>query len=192
MEFSRHPPHLQQNLQYRTPSLLMDLLRPHLPATVLDIVDLGCGTGLCGALLKAYAGRLDGVDISPAMLEQAKQKKLYDSLACVDIGEFLRRSECCYGLAVAADVFVYIGDLSDIFAAAGKVLKEGGLFAFSVEESEQEDIVLRASRRFAHSPAYLQRTADAHGFVIDEMAREVIRQDNGADVYGYLVVMHRL
>ncbi|WP_394777403.1 methyltransferase, partial [Undibacterium sp.] len=187
--------HLQQNLQYRTPALLVELLTPHLPPGPLDIVDLGCGTGLCGVLLKPYAGTLDGIDLSTAMLEQAKQKNIYDSLACTEISEFLGRLPQRYDVALAADVFVYIGDLSGIFSAASKALKAGGLFAFSVEEaaeSEQQDVVLRASRRFAHSLAYLHRMAGEHGFAIDEMARRVVRQDDGVDLHGYLAVMHRL
>ncbi|MES2069520.1 MAG: tetratricopeptide repeat protein [Pseudomonadota bacterium] len=188
--------HLLQGLQYRTPALLVDAVRQTareatVPATpaAWNIVDLGCGTGLCGPLLKPLAGRLVGVDISPNMLEQAAQKGLYDELVYGEIAGFLRQQRDCYDLVLAADVFVYIGDLAEVFAGARQGLKSGGIFGFSVEESDGDDIVLRASRRFAHSPSYLRKMAQEYGFILEKMDRCAIRQDEGQDVYGYLLVM---
>ncbi|WP_188564250.1 tetratricopeptide repeat protein [Undibacterium terreum] len=187
--------HLLEGLQYRTPALLVDMLREGLKAPslagTLDIVDLGCGTGLCGTLLKPFSRKLIGVDLSPNMLQQAAARNVYDTLACAEINQFLSdKPESC-DVVLAADVFVYVGDLAGIFAAARAALRSDGLFAFSVEESEQEEIVLRPSLRFAHSSAYLQRMAERHGFIIKKMDSRVIRQDDGADLYGFLVVLQR-
>ncbi|HTD05435.1 tetratricopeptide repeat protein [Undibacterium sp.] len=183
--------HLLDGLQYRTPALLVEMVKEFVPAGALDIVDLGCGTGLCGSLLKPLSRTLTGIDISPNMLDQAARRDVYDNLVCAEIVEFLGRSQDCCDVVLAADVFVYIGELAGIFAAAHRALRVGGIFAFSVEESEQDDVVLRISRRFAHSASYLRRVAQEHGFVMDTMDRRVIRQDDGMDLYGYLAVMHR-
>lgn len=182
--------HLLDGLQYQTPAILVEMVREFAPAGTLDIVDLGCGTGLCGSLLKPFAKTLTGVDISPNMLEQAGKRAVYDHLACAEIVEFLGQRKDCCDVVLAADVFVYLGELAGIFAAARQALRAGGIFAFSVEESEREDVVLRPSRRFAHAEAYLRRVAQEHAFIIDKIDRRVIRQDHGLDLYGYLVVMH--
>ena len=184
--------HLLQDLHYRTPALLVELVKPLAPAGALDIVDLGCGTGLCGPLLKPMSRTLIGVDISPNMLEQASQKNTYDNLVCAEITDFLVQGRDCYDVVLAADVFVYIGDLAGIFAAARQALRAGGIFGFSVEASGHEDVVLQASRRFAHSAGYLQRMAQEYGFAVGEMKSCVLRRDKGIALDGYLVVMHRL
>lgn len=82
----------------------------------LDILDLGCGTGLAGAWLKDYARTLVGVDISDKMVSIAKKKGLYEELHVNSIQNFLNKLDGNknFDLVVAADVLSYIGDLSDV------------------------------------------------------------------------------
>jgi predicted TPR repeat methyltransferase len=125
------------------------------------------------------------------MLEVARRRQIYDHLACSELIEFLRTQTGDFDLAVAADVFIYIGELSGVFQGVRAALRAGGSFAFSVEVSEEQDFVLRPTRRYAHSRAYLRGLAADHGFVLQSIEPHVIRQENGIDVVGDLAVLHR-
>jgi predicted TPR repeat methyltransferase len=181
--------HLLDVLHYQTPGLLVEVIRRCGVVGECDSVDLGCGTGLCGPLLRPLSHTLSGVDLSPNMLEKARQRKLYDQLACGELTEFLLQKMDCYDLAVAADVLVYIGDLFPVFHAVRSALRAGGVFGFSVEESEEKDFALCSSHRFAHSAAYVKRLAHETGFVVEKMEKGVIRFDGGVGINGYLVVL---
>ena len=184
--------HLVKTLGYRTPELLMTELRRAQPTSGGEVIDLGCGTGLCGPLLRPLARRLTGVDLSGLMLAKARELGLYDELVQADIATALQSQGQRFDIAIAADVFVYIGDLGAVFAATTAALRPGGLFAFSVEASEDgQDFLLGSKRRYAHSQAYLQRLADAHGLIMESATRSAIRKEGDEAVDGLLVVMRR-
>lgn len=183
--------HLVDVLGYRTPPLLVDALRPVLPHAPGDIVDLGCGTGLCGPLLRPLARRLVGVDLSDGMLERARTTGHYDALEAGELVAWLRATPERFDLAFACDVLIYLGDLAPVFAAVHAALRPGGLLAFSVERSDEAEVVLRPTRRYAHSQAYLERLAAAQGFVPLSIAGSVLRQDGDRPVDGWLVVLRR-
>ncbi len=182
--------HLVDVLRYRTPTLLVEALRRHLPAGELDVLDAGCGTGLCGPLLRPLACLLEGVDLSPHMLERARDTGLYDGLYCGDMVGYLRVRPASTDVIVAADVFVYVGDLKPVFSVARLALRGGGRFAFSVEEHEDtEAFMLRASGRYAHSRAGIEALAHSHGFIVHEITPGTLRQESGEDMRGLLVVL---
>jgi predicted TPR repeat methyltransferase len=185
--------HLLEVLQYQTPTMLVELLltawRANGASELCDTVDLGCGTGLCGPLLRPMSRTLCGVDLSPNMLEKARQRQVYDQLACDELSAYLQCNASRYDVALAADVFVYIGDLSAVFHGVRAALRPGGLFAFSLEGSDGEDFVLRPSRRFAHSESYVQRLALASGFVLEKIERRTLRHDDGIEIKGFLVIL---
>ena len=186
--------HLQNVLQYRAPQLLLAALDAQgvlAGQAVLDVLDLGCGTGLCGPLLRPYARTLAGVDLSGEMLEQARRREVYDELACADIVEFLQARAMPCGLLVAADVLVYFGDLQPVFRAARRALQDGGAFAFTVEAQEAGDYTLRSSGRYAHTRAYLEALAQAHGFQVRSMEQQVLRKDDGQDLTGLVAVFSK-
>jgi predicted TPR repeat methyltransferase len=183
--------HAVDILKYRTPRLLFAAIARLLPSSKLDILDLGCGTGLFGAQLHSRARTLTGVDLSPSMLRLARQRRIYDQLVCSDLIEFLQTQGGEFDLAVAADVFGYIGDLGPVFQGARRALRPGGLFCFSVEAGTEEDFVLQTNLRFAHADAYLRRLAQDHQFGLETIESQVLRQDDGADVVGHLVVLRR-
>ncbi len=124
-----------------------------------DTLDAGCGTGLCGPLLRSMSRDLTGVDLSPGMLEQAKKRAVYDTLTCEELTSFLRRFPAQFDLIVAADVFIYFGDLAPIFSGAALALRPGGIFACSTESWVGEQYRLQPSGRFAQSPAYVRAMA---------------------------------
>ena len=183
--------HLVEVLGYQTPAYLDDMLRRVAPASDLATVDLGCGTGLCAPYLKAYSRRLAGVDLSQQMLDKASERGLYDELACGDLISYLGDQHEAWDLAIAADVFVYIGDLAPVFVAAQRALRAGGRFCFSVEAGDGADYTLRASNRYAHTLAYLERLAAETGFTI--LAAEALeaRQENTAPIAALALILVR-
>jgi len=184
--------HLVDVLRYRTPALLADLLARHVPAQGLDILDLGCGTGLCGPLLRPLARRLEGVDLSAGMLTQARAQGVYDALTCAELTAFLRSAPARWDVLTAADVLVYVGALDGVFAAAREALRVDGLFVLSVEtlgEEGPEEYALRHSGRYAHTPRYLEALAGQHGFTLREMVPCTLREDSGSPVAGLLVAL---
>jgi predicted TPR repeat methyltransferase len=185
--------HLVEDLEYKTPTLLVDVMRTLATpgANSLDVLDLGCGTGLCGPLLRPFARTLVGVDLSPRMLAKARERGGYDELVCAEAAAYLAGQPPRFDVGVAADVLVYIGDLSEVFAGMRTVLRPGGWFGFSVEAGGGADFILQPSHRFAHSLGYLRRLAAVQGFTIQSLESRVIRKNRDRDVSGHLVVMQR-
>ena len=156
------------------------------------VLDLGCGAGLFAEAIRDRADAISGVDLSPAMIEQARAKRLYRRLAAAELTEFLAAEPAeSADLAAAADVFVYIGDLEPVFAQVFRVLRPGGLFAFTTQSGPAEKFALGEDLRFCHSEAYLHGLAAAHGFAVVELFAASTRRDRGADVPGWAVVLRK-
>jgi predicted TPR repeat methyltransferase len=157
------------------------------------VLDLGCGTGLVGKRFRDIAESLTGVDLSPKMIEKCRSENTYDLLYVDEVVNFLRSRVNAYDLAVAADVFIYIGELSSVFTAASNALEHRGLFAFSIEAAnEDETYTLHSHLRYAHSIGYIQRLSAIHGFEELVSRRTVIRTEGGKPVNGYVVVLRNL
>jgi predicted TPR repeat methyltransferase len=182
--------HLTERLEYRVPQMVADAVAALGPAP-LDIVDLGCGTGLCAPLLRAHARRLDGVDLSMNMLERAHRLELYDDLACGELVEYLHERPQTFDVAVAADVLIYFGELATVFAAVRRSLRSGGRFVFSLEDGDGASYVLRSTCRYAHARGYVESVAAAQGFEVERIDTVVLRTESRADVAGHLVVLRR-
>lgn len=181
-------------LQYRTPELLHELVhRLAAPsAKSLDVIDLGCGTGLCAPLFRGMARALHGVDLSPRMIEKARERNSYDTLEVGDIAASLRSRTGAWDMAIAADVFVYLGDLREVFVACSAALRPGGFFAFSVEAGDDGDaFVLRQTGRYAHALRYIRELAATAGFQETGHRHAVVRREHGADVHGHLFLLRR-
>jgi predicted TPR repeat methyltransferase len=177
------------NLKYRIPGQLADTVKRFVTSGGLDILDMGCGTGLMGEHLRPLARTLTGVDLSPKMLEKARRRGVYETLIADDLVKYVSGQRQAYDLVVAADVFIYIGDLSAVFMAVRTALKDGGLFGFSVEEAETDNFVLKQTLRYGHSVGYLRALAEQNGFVVQLFEPTVIRQDFGTNIGGYLTLM---
>ena len=150
-------------LGYDVPRQLADLVRPHLGDRKLDILDVGCGTGLCGLHIAPHAQTLTGVDLSPKMLELARQRNLYHHLFCQEITDFLHTSSARADLLLAADVLIYFGDLSALFQGFTRALNPGGILALSIELTEGQPHRLLPSGRFAHDPQHVRTIAAQNG-----------------------------
>jgi predicted TPR repeat methyltransferase len=183
---------------YFAHTLVADALHAHAPQGGLDILDIGCGTGLVGAGVRGSARRLDGVDLSPAMLEKAQVKSIYDRLEQADIVAFLFAHKDSYDAILGAAVLIHFGDLGAVFQAAAHSLRANGLFVFTLFAGETEDFAAAASDRlaqsgcYAHSVTYIERLARENGFSVQELKQVLHEQDqDGNPVPGLLVVLRR-
>ena len=182
-----------RQLHYGAPAILRDLaaLVGVSGETALDILDLGCGTGLAGVAFKDVASRLDGIDLSPAMIASAKARGVYDRLVVGDIETAIGTLEHRYNLILAADTLVYLGDLSLLFRAVADVLVPEGLFLFTVEREAGETFALGPKRRWRHSQAYLRAAAAGAGLEVAGLLECVPRTEAGKPVEGYAVALTR-
>jgi predicted TPR repeat methyltransferase len=180
-------------LEYRAPSLIAERVAQELGAAAanLTVLDAGCGTGLCGPLLRPYARRLVGIDLSPRMLAQARERGGYDELVAAELTAFLAAGETPFDLIVSADTLVYIGDLEPFFAGAARRLRRGGLLVFSVEHAVDLDDAhrfrLEPTGRYSHSKAAVARALASAGLLAGTMTEAALRKERGQPVAGLIV-----
>lgn len=172
---------MRGRLGYAAPGILRDLAGLLIdPSARFDFLDLGCGTGLSGLAFRPVARSLVGVDLSPRMLDMARELNIYDRLIEADV-ETLDIA-ATFDIIVAADVLVYLGDLAKLFAAVRARLKPEGLWLFTTEKSESPDFCLGEKRRYRHSGTYLREIADSHGFDVASLVECVTRYEAGVAV----------
>jgi predicted TPR repeat methyltransferase len=193
----RYDAALTEHLDYRAPALLRDAVEDAMraagrPVQFASMLDLGCGTGLAGAAFRAHVGRLAGVDISPAMIAQARAKEIYDRLAVAEILDFLAREPAhAHDLVLAADVLVYVSDLGPVALAVARVLAGPGLFAFTVETHRGEGVRLQETLRYAHGADHLRTALAGAGLALVQLAEVSARSENGVPVPGLLAIGQR-
>lgn len=185
-----YEPHLRTYLHYQVPEKLKDaIVKVGLAQSPLHILDLGCGTGLCGELFIEHAKELVGVDLSPKMLVLAEQKHIYQELIAADVLDYLGGQSGRFDLVLAADVLVYFGELRALLCGVRQALAVPGVFAFNVELGAESDFELTSSGRFAHDQAYLERLAAECGFEICLLEEAILRQQDNKPVNGYICIM---
>lgn len=187
---------LNERLNYRAPQLCADLLAQALgpAAAALDLLDAGCGTGLCGPLVAPWARTLVGVDLSAGMLAKARSKGVYQQLVKAELTAFLQDGPGQWDAIVCADTLCYFGDLRAVMAAAATALRPGGTLVFTVEalpdEASTEARIL-PSGRYAHGRAHLDDVMQAAGLQTLQVRHEHLRDEAGASVQGWLVSARR-
>ena len=178
-------------LGYAAPQILLGLAQMVMPGRDrLSVLDLGCGTGLAGVAFKPLAARLDGIDLSPAMIEKARGRGIYDHLSVADLESALAAQGPAYDLILAADTLVYLGDLEAVFRAAHARLAPDGFFLFTVEQAV-EGFELGPKRRWRHAEAYLRQLADDTGFMVAGLLAATPRHEAGQPVPGFAVALSR-
>src|SRR5262249_19007631 len=192
----RYDAALTEHLHYRGPALLRDavtsaLARLGRPMHFASLLDLGCGTGLAGAVFGPFAGRLVGVDLSQAMIARAEAKGVYDRLVVDNLSAFLVdeiAQAAKYDLILAADVFVYVNDLAAVLTDIARVLAPRGVVAFTVETHSGTGIALLPTLRFAHGEPYLRDAMAVAGLKLLALEQAAIRTEKGTPVAGLVVV----
>jgi predicted TPR repeat methyltransferase len=182
-----------KGLDYVAPELLSAALaeRIDFAKADLDILDAGCGTGLCGLLLRSSAKSLVGVDLSAGMLARARARKIYDELVEAELCAFMRSRPEAFDLVNCADTLVYFGDLADAADAARTCLRPRGIFGFTVEaeaDDSTRDFAIHTHGRYGHAGSYVEGTLRQAGFVAVEREAVILRKERGEDVRGHLVI----
>ncbi len=182
-------------LRYRAPELLREALGRAAGIERrerLAVLDLGCGTGLCGPLLRPLAGRLIGVDLSSKMLAQAAGRGVYDQLNCAELTQWLAACGEKFDVAMAADVLCYFGELAEVFGRVRDVLAPGGRFACSLEalkdEATRQPFALRPHGRYQHARTHVEAILAAARLRVIELSEAVLRYERGEPVAGHLVI----
>jgi predicted TPR repeat methyltransferase len=190
--------HLRE-LGYRAPQLAIDAFAADAgePRGDLDVVDAGCGTGLCGPLLRPYARRLVGVDLSAGMLVRARGRGVYDELVGAELTAYLGGQPAAFDLVMSADTLVYFGDLQAVLRAATGALRPHGRLVFTVESADvdgdapEDGYRLNAHGRYSHTAAYLLRQIAAAGVTVGSIDGATLRQEGGQPVAGYVVATRK-
>jgi predicted TPR repeat methyltransferase len=142
--------------------------------------------------------RLEGLDLSPRMLAQARRRNIYAALHLADLVEWLPAHPAAFDLVAAADVLNYLGDLRPALAGIAAALRPGGLAAFSLEAAEQggdgrggASFTLGATMRYRHDAGHAAVLAAEAGFEVVAQRDAALRQERGAPVAGVLTVLRR-
>ena len=181
---------LVKKLEYTIPEKLSKLILAKTQTRSYGaVLDLGCGTGLLGNYVKDKCEYLEGIDISPMMLRKAKEKKIYDSLKCVSITNYLAKANLYFHNIIATDVFIYIGELSQIFNYIKKRSKISGHFSFSTEHSNKDKYYLEKTGRYSHSRDYIERLCLEHNFDLKYFQVQNLRKEKSGYIKGGLYIL---
>ena len=179
-------------------ALAAQALQAHAARGALDILDIGCGTGLAGVLARPLAARLDGVDLSPAMLEKARSKGVYDRLDRCDFVTTMSERPGRYDAVLAAAALIHHGDLAGIFQATATCLRDNGLFVFTLFLAKAGDFAAASNYRlaqsgcFEHGGDYVRRLAENHGFSVATLEQVIHERDQDGNEISGLVAVLRL
>jgi predicted TPR repeat methyltransferase len=183
---------LRQGLAYRAPELMLRAVEASGTAMKFGAaLDLGCGTGLGGVAFRPFCDSLAGIDLSPAMIVQARSKAVYDRLVEGEVLDFLIHEAAAgvrYDLILAADLFGYLDDLAPVLGAAARVLAPGGLLVFSAETHDGDGVILRDTLRYAHGVAHVRAALADASLKAVSLDSASSRNEKGAPALGLIVV----
>ena len=181
---------LVSNLEYKIPKMIVEMILKNNPRGMLgSILDLGCGTGLTGLEIKKYCTNLEGIDLSMRMLDEARKKNVYDRLTCQDINEYLLAENLNFDYFISLDVFIYVGDLSNLFKSIKSQNSSGGKLVFSTEHTDKDDFFLEKSGRYSHSKTYIESLCEKFNYTLSHFEIVNLRKDKGAYLTGGLYLL---
>lgn len=183
--------HMQKTLVYNLPQQLKQLLEKEQISRQEKALDLGCGTGLSGEVLKPYCHTLTGVDLSTKMIKIAEKKQIYNELHEMEISAYLQQESRCFNLIVALDVLPYFGDLNHLFKSISQHLATQGFFIFTTEISESSDWILQSSARFAHHQDYLHQLIKTYDLQLISQQIIAARKHDQNLVQVYMIMVQK-
>ena len=181
-----------ERLDYRAPSLVAKAVGAvrDPPQGHLAVLDAGCGTGLCGPLLRPYANRLIGVDLSPKMLAKAVGRRVYEDLVEAELVGYLDRTPASFDLIVSADTLVYFGELRPFLQAVRKALLPGGHLVFTLEKAKGgQGFKLNMHGRYSHALDYVETVLAEAGLKNVSIEEATLRKEAGEPVAGLVVTV---
>ena len=186
------------SVDYKAPALvaatILQVLQPARSGDI-DVLDAGCGTGLAGPLLRSYARRLTGVDLSRRMLGQAQARGCYDELVQSDLTDHLVERKGAYDLIAAVDTLCYFGDLREVARGFASALRPGGHLVFTVEAAEPSAAPsgyhLHPHGRYSHTEDYVRSALGDAGFAVRLVRTAELRVEI-VPVHGLVVVADRI
>lgn len=179
---------------YTLPQLAAEWIRERYPKLELNVLDLGCGTGLVAAKLGRIKGAMVGVDLSIQMIEQAARHEVYDKIHTVNVLDALTATpDSLYDVLTACEVFPYVGDLSQAVPDAFRLLVPGGHFIFSCEVASETgpNLVLKHGLRYQHKLSHIQGLCKAAGLDQIEPTMLTLFTENGIAVEGFAIIAHK-
>jgi len=192
-EFAGSFDEILKKLEYQAPELVLSAVHDQLGSNTSQrvVLDAGCGTGLCGILLRDYASHLTGVDLSKGMVDQARGRDIYDELLVAELTGYMQKQESKFDLIVSADTLCYFGELAEVLQAVSVALKHEGLFVFTLEKiipiDNQKAYQLNPHGRYSHAPDYVNTMIVDAGLHILNIANETLRKEAGQAVEGMVV-----
>ena len=181
---------LVDNLEYKIPRVIAEMIIKDSKFDLLgSIVDLGCGTGLFGIEINQSCEHLEGIDLSGKMLDKATGKNVYNKLIKQDIVDYLSNESLDFDYFISTDVFVYIGDLSDVFRLIKSRNKAGGKLAFSTEDYDGGGFFLEQSGRYSHSKKYIESLCNTFGYELRHFETQALRKSKNQYISGGLYLL---
>lgn len=189
--------YILKTLDYQAPTLVYQALhRLKNDNPGWEVLDAGCGTGLCGELIKPLTQRLVGVDLSAKMLTKAQARSVYDELHEAELTAFFAQSDAAFDVITCVDTFCYFGDLSAAMNASVSALRDSGWFIFTVEKLEEEQTAngfqLKQHGRYSHSEAYIRSSLEQAGYRVQNIDNAVLRNEFSEPVVGFVVTAQRV
>ncbi len=151
-------------------------------------LDMGCGTGLSGVAFKDCVTHFTGIDLSGKMLAKAREKEVYAALDENDILSFLDNTTETFDFFLAADVFIYLADLTPIFGLIRKKARSHASFLFSTEICAA-DYCLQTTGRYAQAESYINALADNCDFKVYCRHRVNLRKEKNKWIKGNLFLL---
>ena len=134
-----------QGLGYRSPAVVARLLGEHLADRQALVLDIGCGTGLAGHKLGELGFvAIDGLDLSPEMMQVAARRNVYRNFITADLNRPLPMRDGSYAGASCSGTFTHghvdARCLDEVF----RILQRGAPFSFTVKLEVWEPLGFKA------------------------------------------------
>ena len=177
-------------LEYKIPKIIYEVMnRDNAGNSFGAVLDLGCGTGLTGVELKSNSTYLEGIDLSNEMLGKAREKNVYDKLSHRDISDYLSTEDLNFDYFISTDVFIYVGELSDIFKLIKSRNRTGGKLVFSTENTDKDGFFLEKTGRYTHSKKYIESLCDKFNYTLSHFETVNLRKDQERYITGDLYLL---
>ncbi|MBT8145375.1 MAG: methyltransferase, partial [Gammaproteobacteria bacterium] len=182
------------DLEYEAPNRIKEQLDRYFDAGAeRNALELGCGTGLAGKVIRPCAGHLTGIDLSPEMVAKCRTHgDLYDTLQVAEITAFLADANARgaeYDLIIACDTLIYFGDLRQVIEPGSTVLKSGGRLIFTVEKGDMAPFRLTDSGRYSHTKHHIREVAADAGLEVIGLEKGFLRYEYGEPVAGLVATL---